>query len=61
MVDYHCEDGCREKFQAEKRTVLKSVRETQFLIILLRRSIISEQGHEIVLNRVNSTENIHIR
>jgi hypothetical protein len=43
MVDYRCEDGCQENFQAEKRTVLKSVRETQFLTILLRRSIISEQ------------------
>ena len=61
MVDYHCEDGCQKKFQAEKRTVLKSARATQFLIILLRRSIFSEQGHELVLNKVTSTENINIR
>ena len=61
MVDYNCEDGCQTKYQAEKRTVLKSVRETQFIIILLRRSIMAEQGIEIVYNNVYAEGNIQIR
>ena len=61
IVDYNCEDGCKTKFQAKKKSVLKSAKETQFIIIMLRRSVISENGVEIVFNKVNSEGNISIR
>ena len=33
IVEYRCEDGCNAQFRAEKRTLLKSVEDTQFLIV----------------------------
>ena len=61
VVEYHCEDGCKRRYQADKRTVLKSIKETQFIIVMLRRMIISEYGLEIVPNNINSGEDINIR
>ena len=61
VVEYHCQDGCDRRYQADKRTLLKSVKETQFIIVMLRRMIISEYGLEIVRNNINSGENINIR
>ena len=61
MVDYKCEDGCNTKFQAEKKSVLKSGKETEFIIIMLRRSVLSDNGREIVLNKVDAGDNICIR
>ena len=61
IVDYTCEDGCKTKYQAEIKSVLKSGKETQFIIIMLRRSVITENGVEIVFNKVNAEGNINIR
>ena len=61
MVDYRCEDGCNSRSQAEKRTLLKSGRDSQFIIIMLRRTILSELGQQIVPNNVYSDRDIDIR
>ena len=61
MVEYHCEDGCKTRFQAEKRTLLKSNKEAQFIIIMLQRTTLSEYGPQIIFNNINSQGNINIR
>ena len=61
VVEYHCEDGCKARFQADKRTMLKSVKEAQFILVMLRRTIMSEYGIELVPNNVNSGDDINIR
>ena len=61
IVEYHCEDGCQIKFQAEKRTFLKSVEETDYLIVLLRRTMYGNNANMIVANMINSTERIKLR
>ena len=61
IVEYHCQDGCDAKFQAEKRTVIKSIENSDFLIILLKRTIMTTNGPEINENKVESTDNIRLR
>ena len=61
IVEYKCENGCKAKFQAEKKEVLKSGKDTKFIIIMLRRSVLSENGRQIVLNKVNAEGSIGIR
>ena len=46
---------------AEKKSVLKSGKKTEFIIIMLRRSVLSHNVREIVLNKVNAGDNICIR
>ena len=61
IVEYHCQDGCNAYYQAETRSQLKSVRETQFLIFLLKRNEITENGPRIVQNKVLATQDLIIR
>ena len=61
IVQYHCQDGCQAQFQAEKRFMLKSVNKSEFLIVLLRRSIMTENQVEIVENSIQSTNNLLLR
>ena len=56
-VNYHCEDGCKERGLGEKRTTLKSVRDSKFIILILKRAVTSDQGYHLV----KSTEPIEIR
>ena len=61
IVEYHCQDGCQEHFQAEKQVALKSVAETDFIIVILRRVITSQDGNEIVMNKTKPTDLINLR
>ena len=61
IVDYHCQDGCNAHYRAEKKTQLKSVSHAQFLIILLRRTVMTERGPKIVKNKVLATDDLKIR
>ena len=61
LVEYRCEDGCNVMFQAEKRTVLKSVKDTKFIIVMLRRSVVSDSGLQLLSNNVNPQGEIKIR
>ena len=60
IVQYRCEDGCQANFQAEKQTMIKTVEETEFIILLLRRSITSQEGVEIVANSIVSTKIVNL-
>ena len=61
IVDYHCEDGCKVKFHAEKRTSIKSVQETQYIIVILRRSIATDEGITLVENKIDATHDLTLR
>ena len=38
-VEYHCNDGCTQKNGAENRGTLKCCKDTEFLIVMLRRVV----------------------
>ena len=58
FVEYTC-DLC--EFQlAEKRLFLKSANETNFITVLLRRSVQGEDGNEIVVNKINALDDIKL-
>ena len=59
FVDYFC-DGCESQSLAEKRLFLKASLETNFLVILLRRSVLGDDGNFIVTNMVKSVDDIKI-
>ena len=61
VVQYHCQDGCNAYYQAETRTQIKSVNETKFIIVLLRRSVMTERGPEIIKNKILATHDLKIR
>ena len=61
IVEYHCEEGCKERGQGEKKTTLKSVRDSSFIILILKRAIPSEEGYHLVKNKVVCTDPIEIR
>ena len=60
FVDYYC-DGCKSQSLAEKRLFLKASLETNFLVVLLRRSVLGDDGNFIVTNRIKSVEDIKIK
>ena len=60
FVDYFC-DGCESQSLAEKRLFLKASPETNFLVVLLRRSVLGDEGNFIVTNRIKSVEDIKIK
>ena len=60
-VDSNCQDGCKEAGQGERRTTLKSTRDSEFIIIIFSRAVDSEQGYQILTNEVKSTDPIKIR
>ena len=61
IVDYHCQDGCGVRFQAEKKSILKSCEDTELIIILLRRAVQGENGNLILDNKTISTDCILLR
>ena len=61
IVEHNCKDGCKKKGQGEKRTTLKSIRDTKFIILILKRAVPSENGYQLVENRVNCTEPVELR
>jgi hypothetical protein len=60
-VQYSCQDGCNVNCEAENRAMIKSCKDANFLIVILRRVVQGEAGPVIVENRVNSCDNICIR
>ena len=61
IVEYHCEESRHSKFEAEKRNMIKSIKDTQFIIILLRRTIATQYGIELIENQIKGTDDISIR
>ena len=60
-VEYNCEDGCNVRCEAENRSMIKSCKDMNFLIVILRRVVQREAGPVIVKNRVYSCDNICIK
>ena len=57
QIEYSCGEGCRTQSLSMKRTALQDVRNTNFLIIILRRTL-SDQGRPVIVtNNVISTGN----
>ena len=61
IVDYHCEDGCKKYGHGEKRTTIKNIKDTKFIILILKRAIISETGIQLNDNNVICTDPSEIR
>ena len=59
FVDYFC-DGCDSNSLAEKRLFLKSSLETNFMVVLLRRSVLGDDGNFIVTNRIEAVDDIKL-
>ena len=60
QIEYNCQEGCRTQSLSMKRTALQDVRNTNFLIIILRRTL-SDQGRPIIVtNDVRSTDNVSL-
>ena len=59
FVDYFC-DGCDAQSLAEKRMFLKTSVETNFLVVLLRRSVLGNDGNFIVTNRITAVDDIKL-
>ena len=59
FVDYFC-DGCDAQSVAEKRMFLKTSVETNFLVVLLRRSVLGNDGNVIVTNRIKAVDDIKL-
>ena len=58
-VEYNCNNGCKEG--AENRSMIKSTKETEFIIIILRRVIQDATGRRIEQNMTDSLHSINIR
>ena len=59
LVDYKCE-VCDKASQAEKRLMLDSVESTNFIIVLLRRSVLGDEGNRIVANKIHAVDDIRL-
>ena len=56
-----CDDGCKTLSQAEKRSAIKLVKETEFILVILTRAMDSLDGFELNKNRTISTNELYIR
>ena len=56
-----CEDGCQEICQAEKRSAINLVEETEFFIIILSRAMETLDGFTLNENQIISTNDVYIR
>ena len=56
-----CPDDCKKLCQAEKRSAIKNVRQTEFFLVILTRAIESLDGFELIENRTISTNDVYIR
>ena len=60
VYHYHCEDGCKERGLGEKRTTLKSVRDSKFIIFILKRAVESGRGYQLVKSNVICIEPVEM-
>ena len=61
IVESQCQDGCKERGLGERRTTLKSCRDSKFIILIFSRAVDSELGYQLVTNSVICTDPINIR
>ena len=61
QVELNCEGSCQQISKREKRSALTSCRDSEFIIILLARAVLTMEGYHIVRNIVKATNMISIR
>ena len=61
LVTKRCEDGCQKIVQAQKQSQLVCGESTDFLTIVLSRSVATDEGFDINCNRIVSTNEVFIR
>ena len=61
LVGKNCEDGCKKFVQAEKRSKITEINQTEFIIVILRRAVQVTGGYSLIDNQVIPTENLYIR
>ena len=49
---------CHQK--QRKRLVLNSVENTNFVIVLLRRSVFGDEGNRIIKNKINAVDDLRL-
>ena len=59
-IEYRCEHGCKTQSLSMKRTALQDARNTNFLIIILRRATHDQGRQVIVTNNVQATDNVSL-
>ena len=59
IVDFVC-DECGGNSQAEKKLLLNSINEADFITILLRRTVYSDEGNILVVNKIEAVADIHL-
>ena len=52
---------CNKMVQVEKRMRLSSVKETDFITVILTRTMETEDGYKFNTNKIESTNNLFIR
>ena len=60
-VDYSCHEGCHMNDGAVNRMMVKSCKDTEILIVILRRVIQDATGPILLQNSTESTSNINLR
>ena len=61
LVGRFCEDGCKTFAQAERRSRITSIEETQYIIVVLSRALETVEGFKLVKNKVIPTRDVQIR
>ena len=52
MVSRTCEDGCKSLADAEKRSRLKSIHATEYIIVVLSRAVQTIEGLKMLKNKI---------
>ena len=60
LVTKRCEDGCNKIVQAQKQSQLVCGKDTDFITIVLSRSISTNEGFEVNFNRIVATNEVFI-
>ena len=58
---FNCEEGCKKLSQKRMRMTVNNILETEYLIIVLSRGVMTMDGYQFSQNRNNASKNISIR
>ena len=61
IVESFCHEHCKKVGRGEKRTTLKSIANTRFVLVLLSRAIDTAEGYKLLKNRCRATDKIFLR
>ena len=61
LVGVKCESSCNKMVQKEKRMRISNVEETEFITVILTRTMDTEDGYKFNTNNIESTNDLLIR